>query len=85
MSEGPTNLLHPRSFDALDDDQILVLVQFIVDSISFDDNASCFCPGSLGVLAIPLVGMDMKKSLLNGLDQMDLEIHRFFRSEMRAA
>lgn len=81
MSEGLTNLFHPRCLDSLDDDQTSFLVQFIVDSISLDDNPSRFCPRSFGVLAVPLVGVDMQKSVLNGLNQLDLENHRFFRSE----
>lgn len=81
MSEGPAYLFHPRCLDSLDDDQISFLVQFIVDSISFDDDPSRFCPRSTGVLEVPLVDVDMQKSVLNGLNQLDLENHRFFRSE----
>lgn len=78
------DLLHTRSLDTFDYDQILFLVKFIVNSISFDDDPPRFCPRSSGVLAISLIGTDMKEPVLNRLDQMDLKSHRFFCSEASA-
>ncbi len=72
MSEVSTYLLHLMCFNSFDNDQISFLVQVIVDSISFDDDPSRFCPRSSGVLAIPFICVDMQKFVLNGLNQLNL-------------